>query len=154
WFFPWSIFISYVFREFPRPRTWGEAMQPAQQARLLLFIWAGLILFFFSLTSGSRMEYYSFGGWPAIAILLGLGIANAEELQRGWMSRLQAMLAIVGVAASVVLGYFVWKSWGISATEDISELLNRYSIESYHLSMSHIFDLTAQTFAALRGPAM
>jgi len=39
-------------------------MEPAQQARLLLFIWAGLILFFFSLTSGSRMEYYSFGAWP------------------------------------------------------------------------------------------
>ena len=71
WFFPWSFFIGYALREFPRPKTWGPKMEPVQQARLLLFIWAGLILFFFSLTSGSRMEYYSFGAWPAIAVLLG-----------------------------------------------------------------------------------
>ena len=73
WFgsFPGAFSSHYALREFPRPKTWGPKMEPVQQARLLLFIWAGLILFFFSLTSGSRMEYYSFGAWPAIAVLLG-----------------------------------------------------------------------------------
>ncbi len=82
WFFPWSFFIGYALREFPRPKTWGPKMEHVQEARLLLFIWAGLILFFFSLTSGSRMEYYSFGAWPAIAVLLGIGLNDAEEVAR------------------------------------------------------------------------
>ena len=154
WFFPWSIFVAYLFREFPKLRTWGKQMQPAQQARLLLFIWTGLTLFFFSLTSGSRMEYYSFGAWPAIAILLGLGIAKAEEIHDRWLPRLQAGLAAVGAAAALCLGYFLWQSRKIPATDDISNLINYYSIDSYHLSMSHIFDMTSQTFAALRGPSI
>jgi len=29
------------------------------------------------------MEYYSFGAWPAIAMLLGIGLAKAEEKGRG-----------------------------------------------------------------------
>jgi 4-amino-4-deoxy-L-arabinose transferase-like glycosyltransferase len=154
WFFPWSILAVYLFREFPKLRTWGKEMPPAQQARLLLFIWAGLILVFFSLTSGSRMEYYSFAAWPAIAILLGLGIAKAEETNDRWLPRLQAGLAAVGAAASFCLGYFVWQSRKIPAPDDISSLIRYYSIDSYHLSMSHIFDMTSQTFAALRGPSI
>jgi hypothetical protein len=154
WFFPWSIFLAYVFGEFPKLRTWGKEVQPAQQARLLLFIWTCLTFFFFSLTSGSRMEYYSFGAWPAMAILLGVGIAKAEEAHDRWLPRLQGGLAAVGAVAALCLGYFVWQSRNIPATDDISSLLHYYSIGSYHLSMSHIFDITAQTFAALRGPSL
>lgn len=154
WFFPWSIFAAYTFREFPKVSTWGKEMNAAQRARLLLFIWSGLILFFFSLTSGSRMEYYSFGAWPAIAILLGLGIARAEESRDRWLPRLQAGLAAVGGVAAVCLGYLVWQSRNVPAPSDISSVIRYYSIDSYHLSMSHIFDMTAQTFAALRGPSL
>src|ERR1700674_2722917 len=110
WFFPWSFFVGYAFREFPRPKTWGKSMEPAQQARLLLFIWGGLILFFFSLTSGSRMEYYSFGAWPAIAILLAVGLADAEASRDRWLPRLQAGLAVIGVLATICLGYLVLSS--------------------------------------------
>jgi hypothetical protein len=145
--------VVYFFREFPKLSTWGKEMRPAQQARLLLLIWTGLILFFFSLTSGSRMEYYSFGAWPAIAILLGSGIARAEEVHDRWLPRLQAGLAAIGAMAALCLGYFLWQSRTIPAANDISSLLNYYSIDSYHLSMSHIFDMTSQTFAALRGPS-
>ena len=99
------------------------------------------------------MEYYSFGAWPAIAILLGSGIARAEEVDDGWLPRLQAGLAAIGAMAALCLGYFLWQSRTIPAANDISSLLNYYSIDSYHLSMSHIFDMTSQTFAALRGPS-
>ena len=78
WFFPWSIFLPGVLKIIPRPQTW-KALSPEGQARLLLVLWAGFILLFFSLTFGSRMEYYSFGAWPAIAILLGIGLAKAED---------------------------------------------------------------------------
>ena len=154
WFFPWSFFVGYAFREFPRFKTWGTKMEPAQQARLLLFIWAGLILFFFSLTSGSRMEYYSFGAWPAIAILLAVGLADAEEVRDRWLPRLQAGLAVIGLLATVVLGYLVLSSLDISSKGGISHLLQYHDLDTYRLSMAHIFDLTPQTFAALRGPAI
>src|SRR5258708_13184906 len=40
----------------------------------------------------------------AIALLIGLGLARAEERSDKWLPRLQMMLAIVGVAIAVVLG--------------------------------------------------
>ena len=122
WFFPWSFFIGYALREFPRPKTWGPKMEHVQEARLLLFIWAGLILFFFSLTSGSRMEYYSFGAWPAMAVLLGIGLNDAEEVRDRWLPRLQAGLAVIGVLASVCLGYLVLSSLDVSSKGGISHL--------------------------------
>ncbi|MBZ5652675.1 MAG: glycosyltransferase family 39 protein [Acidobacteriia bacterium] len=154
WFFPWSFFIGYALREFPRPKTWGPKMEHVQEARLLLFIWAGLILFFFSLTSGSRMEYYSFGAWPAIAVLLGIGLNDAEEVRDRWLPRLQAGLAVIGVLASVCLGYLVLSSLDVSSKGGISHLIQYHPLDTYRLSMAHIFDLTPQTFAALRGPAV
>ena len=154
WFFPWSFFIGYALREFPRPKTWGPKMEHVQEARLLLFIWAGLILFFFSLTSGSRMEYYSFGAWPAIAVLLGIGLNDAEEAHDRWLPRLQAGLAVIGVLASVCLGYLVLSSLDVSSKGGISHLIQYHPLDTYRLSMAHIFDLTPQTFAALRGPAV
>ncbi len=154
WFFPWSFFIGYALREFPRPKTWGPKMEHVQEARLLLFIWAGLILFFFSLTSGSRMEYYSFGAWPAIAVLLGIGLNDAEEMHDRWLPRLQSGLAVIGVLASVCLGYLVLTSLDVSSKGGISHLIQYHPLDTYRLSMAHIFDLTPQTFAALRGPAV
>ncbi len=154
WFFPWSFFLRYGLRELPRPRTWARNMDSGQQARLLLFIWAALILVFFSFTSGSRMEYYSFGAWPAIAILLGLGLARAEEARDRWLPYLQAGLAAVGVLAAAGLGYLVVSSLDVSLKYGISSLIRYHPLDTYRLSMAHILDLTPQTFAALRGPAV
>jgi hypothetical protein len=153
WFFPWSVFLPYALKEFPNLKTWGKEMSPQQQAKLLLFIWAGLIVVFFSFTSGSRMEYYSFGAWPAIAILLGLGLAKAEEKQDRWLPRLQGALAVVGALAALCLGYFVWESLAIQS-RDLGGLIQYHSNDTYRLSMAHVLDLTPQAFAALRGPAV
>ena len=152
WFFPWSVFLAGVVRDFPRPRTWKN-LEPAGQARLLLFLWAGFILLFFSLTFGSRMEYYSFGAWPAIAILLGAGLADAEESARPWLRRMQAALAILGVGVASILGYMLWLSAGVVVKGDISSLLQEHENDFYRVSMAHFLDLTPQAFAALRLPA-
>ena len=86
WLFPWSFFFPLAFRNAPiSPRAWREARTPNEQARLLLFVWAGMILLFFTLEGGSRMEYYSFGAWPAIALLMGFGIAQAEVSDRAFL---------------------------------------------------------------------
>src|SRR5258708_18643949 len=91
------------------------------QARMLLMAWAGVILVFFTFESGSRLEYYSFGAWPAIAMLLGLGIAHAEESDGAWLRPVQSVLARLFVLPAAVGGYFVWRSLHLSAAHDLSQ---------------------------------
>lgn len=152
WFFPWSVFLVGVFSEIPKPRTW-KALSAEGQARLLLVLWTGFTLLFFSLTFGSRMEYYSFGAWPAIAILLGSGLARAEEAGKRWVARMQALLAIVGAAIAGVLVFMLWISAKVQVKGDISTLLQEQQNDTYRVSMAHILDLTPQAFALLRVPS-
>jgi hypothetical protein len=100
------------------------------------------------------MEYYGFGSWPAIALLIGLGLARAEERGDAWLPRLQALLALIGVVIAVTLGALVWASRGIDGTQDLSQLLATHPTEFYRVAMANVFDLTPQAFAALRVPAV
>jgi 4-amino-4-deoxy-L-arabinose transferase-like glycosyltransferase len=153
WLFPWSFFVPLALREFPRPvRSWRENMDPGAQARLLLFAWAGVILLFFTLESGSRLEYYSFGAWPALAMLLGLGIAHAEESDQAWLRPIQRVLAGVSVLLAAVAGYFLWGTMHIRAASDVSTHLEMRSPEAYLTSMVHLLDLTPESVADLRIP--
>jgi 4-amino-4-deoxy-L-arabinose transferase-like glycosyltransferase len=152
WFFPWSIFLPAALSCIPRPRTWNK-LTAEGQARLLLALWAGFILLFFSMTFGSRMEYYSFGAWPAIAMLLGVGLAKAEEQGKSWLLRMQAALAMVGAALASVLIAMLWISANVQLNGDISSLLKEHENDFYRVSMAHMLDLTPQAFALLRLPS-
>jgi 4-amino-4-deoxy-L-arabinose transferase-like glycosyltransferase len=153
WLFPWSIFFPLAFRKISLfPRTWREPLAPSQQARLLLFVWAGVILLFFTFESGSRMEYYSFGAWPAIALLLGLGIAHAEESDQAWLKPIHRILAGLAVSFAAIAGYFLWVSMRVHAASDVSTHLVLRSPEQYLTSMAHLLDLTPQSVADLRIP--
>ena len=152
WFFPWSIFLWAACRNFPGLRQWKN-LDAAQQAKLLLLLWGGFVLFFFSLTFGSRMEYYSFGGWPAIAMLLGIGLAQAEEDRARWLRAVQAALAAVGAVLAGVLILMLAVSARVQVHGDISTLLARQQGDVYRVSMAHFLDLTPQAFALLRLPA-
>jgi len=152
WFFPWSIFLPGVLSCIPRPRTW-KTLSVEGQARFFLVLWAGFILLFFSLTFGSRMEYYSFGAWPAIAMLLGVALARAEEQEKRWMVKMQAALAVVGVAIAGVLTAMLLLSAKTRASGDISSLLKEHENNFYRVSMAHVLDLTPQAFALLRAPS-
>jgi 4-amino-4-deoxy-L-arabinose transferase-like glycosyltransferase len=153
WLFPWSFFFPLALRKLPlSPRTWREPMTPGQQARLLLLVWTGVILLFFTLESGSRMEYYSFGAWPAISLLLGLGIAQAEESDHAWLRPIQRVLAGLAVLLAAVAGYFLWASVHVHTVSDVSSHLVLRSPEQYVTSMAHLFDLTPQSVADLRIP--
>jgi 4-amino-4-deoxy-L-arabinose transferase-like glycosyltransferase len=153
WFFPWSVFLPLVVKLFPAPRSW-RTLSAEGQAKLLLFVWFAVVFGFFSLVVGSRMEYYAFGGWPAVTILIGLGIAQAEQRRDKWLSRLHAALAVLGVALAAVLTLAVWHASRIRSTGDISPLLQTHPNDFYRLSMAHLFDLTPQAFADLRLPAL
>jgi multisubunit Na+/H+ antiporter MnhB subunit len=154
WFFPWSVFLPLGLRELPRPREWSAKLTPTRQAALLVGIWAALIMLFFSVESGSRMEYYSFGAWPAIALILAIGLEAAERRRDRWLPRLQAALAVLGGLVAALLGYMVYDSWHVRPEGDISELLASHPSYFYRLSMAHALDLTPQAFADLRVPAL
>jgi 4-amino-4-deoxy-L-arabinose transferase-like glycosyltransferase len=153
WLFPWSFFVPLAVRELPlSPRAWRQDTTPGAQARMLLMAWAGVILVFFTLESGSRLEYYSFGAWPAIAMLLGLGIARAEESDQAWLRPAQRILAVLSVLMATVAGYFIWGSLHIQAASDVSKHLEMRSPEAYLTSMVHLLDLTPESVADLRLP--
>jgi len=153
WLFPWSFFIPLAIRELPFSlRTWRQDTAPDMQARMLLMAWAGVILVFFTLESGSRLEYYSFGAWPAIAMLLGLGIAHAEESDHASLRSVQRVLAGLSVVLAAVAGYFVGGSMHVQAASDVSQHLEMRSPETYLTSMAHLLDLTPESVADLRLP--
>jgi 4-amino-4-deoxy-L-arabinose transferase-like glycosyltransferase len=153
WLFPWIFFLPLAIRELPlSPREWAKPMDADRQARLLLLVWSGVILLFFTLESGSRMEYYSFGAWPAICMLLGLGIAHAEETDHAWLKPVHRALAGISVVMAAVAGYLLWVSIHIRAANDVSSHVEMRSTANTLSSMVHVLDLTAKSVADLRVP--
>ena len=153
WLFPWIFFLPLAFRrEFFSRGPAGEQISRRAHARILLFVWATVILLFFTVESGSRMEYYSFGAWPAICLLIGLGIAEAERMNHPWLVPIQRALAGLAVAIAMVAGYLVWSSISVQAAVDVSSHLSVHSPEKYTTSMAHVLDLTPQSMADLRVP--
>ena len=153
WFFPWIAFLPSAIREIPKFRDWRKGLNERGQALVLLSVWALFILLFFTWTK-SRMEYYSFSAWPAIAILLGLGLARAEERATRWLPRVQGALAALGVLIAAILGGMLWISRGIASTGDISSLLQMHPTGFYRVAMADFMDLTPQSFADLRHQAL
>ena len=60
---------------------------------------------------------------------------------------------MVGVLAAAALGWGLWESRNLPFVADIGTLLAHRGVGDYTLSMSHFFDLTGPSFAALRLPA-
>ena len=127
----------------------------------LLGIYAAFILLFFSLST--NQEYYTFPAWPPLLILIAGVLAAIEEqggaegerppLSMAWLSSAQALFAVAGVLAAAALGWGLWESRNLPFVPDIGTLLAHRGVGGYTLSMSHIFDLTGPSFAALRLPA-
>jgi len=127
----------------------------------LLGIYSGFVLLFFSIST--NQEYYTFPAWPALLILTAGVLAGTEEqrgsdegkprLSTGWLTGAQAVFAVLGVMAAAALGWGLWESRGLPFVADIGTLLAHRDVGGYTLSMSHFFDLTGPSFAALRLPA-
>jgi hypothetical protein len=136
----------------------------------LLSLFSAWTLLFFSISS--NQEYYTFPVWPPLFILVAAVLAGVEE-QRGldgsvdsepnsrhpllstaWLTGAQAVFAVVGVLAAVALAWGLWDSRNLPYVADIGTLLAHRAVGDYTLSMSHFFDLTGPSFAALRLPAV
>jgi 4-amino-4-deoxy-L-arabinose transferase-like glycosyltransferase len=141
---------SYVFRLKFRVRSaW------------LLSLYSAFILLFFSLST--NQEYYTFPAWPALLILAAGVVAGIEEnrspeggkqpLSTAWLTGAQGFFALGGLAGAAALIWGLWESRKLPFVADIGTLLAHRDVGGYTLSMSHFFDLTGPSFAALRLPA-
>jgi 4-amino-4-deoxy-L-arabinose transferase-like glycosyltransferase len=130
----------------------------AQQTTLLLSLFSGLVLVFFSLST--NQEYYTFPAYLPLLILLAAALTQAEAAYsedkpyRRALTIAHATFTVLGAAIALALAYGLWTSRHLAYVPDIGELLAHRDIGNYTLSMSHFFDLTTASFAALRLPAV
>jgi hypothetical protein len=128
----------------------------------LLALFSIFTLLFFSIST--NQEYYTFPAWTPLLILIAGTLAGIEErrgpegqrplLSQKWLSGAQAIFTIAGLVIAAILGYCLWESRNLPFVPDIGTLLAHRDVGGYTLSMSHFFDLTGPSFAALRLPAI
>ena len=135
----------------------------------LLSIFSAFSLLFFCIST--NQEYYTFPVWPPLFILIAGVVAGIEEkrgldgtpnegansphplLSTRWLTGGQAVFAIVGALVAAALAWGLWDSRNLPYVADIGTVLAHRGVGDYTLSMSHLFDLTGASFAALRLPA-
>lgn len=159
WLFPWSLFSPLAVIQGWRLRRSRPSgfLNFAAGTTWLLLVYAALVLVFFSIST--NQEYYTFPAYLAILMLMAVALARSEQsydvdqTSRRWMTAAHATYTVIGFAAAVALGYGLWSSRNLPFVPDIGELLAHRGVGDYTLSMSHFFDLTGPSFAALRLPA-
>ncbi|WP_348266906.1 glycosyltransferase family 39 protein [Edaphobacter paludis] len=129
----------------------------AQRTTLVLGLYAALVLIFFSLST--NQEYYTFPAYLAILMLIAASLTRAEDTfttdksSRGWIIFAHVAFMLIGFAVAITLAYGLWSSRHLAFIPDIGDVLAHRDVGNYTLSMSHFFDLTDASFAALRLPA-
>jgi hypothetical protein len=81
------------------------------------------------------------------------GLRQSPAAGTRWVLAAHAAFAVVGVLVAAALGWGLWTSRNMPYVDDIGTLLAHRGVGDYSLSMSHFFDLTGASFAALRLPA-
>ncbi len=139
WLFPWSVYLPTLGRLSYKP------VDRQGQARLLAICWIGFVMVFFTLST--TQEYYSMPLYPALALLLGCGVAASDDSMRPGA---RVVSVVAGCAAIVICGILV-SVRGLPTPGDISTALTQNS-DAYTLSLGHMRDLTLRSFAYLRLP--
>jgi len=151
------------------------------QTLQLLLIFSALVLLFFSIST--NQEYYTFPVYLPLLMLLAAALSTIESHlattpgapyldSEMWVSTestpppkpldptLRRALTfafttytVLGLAIASALAYGLWSSRHLPYLPDIGDLLAHRNVGDYTLSMSHFFDLTGPSFAALRLPA-
>jgi 4-amino-4-deoxy-L-arabinose transferase-like glycosyltransferase len=147
----------------PGGNAFDCATEPRFRARTiwLLSLFTAWTLLFFSIST--NQEYYTFPVWPPLFMLIAGVVAGIEEgsaddggkplVSTAWLTGAQAALTVIGALAALVLFWGLWTSRHLPYVADIGTLLAHRGVGDYTLSMSHLFDLTGASFAALRLPA-
>lgn len=160
WLFPWSFYLPSLLRNAisdakeSKPRTEESRRRFAARTRLLCWIWAGLVLVFFAVST--NQEYYTFPAYLPLLLLLADAVARDEsqESRRPWLLGSSTAIAAVSLLAGAALLAGLWYSRHLAYAPDIGTVLAKHNMAEDTLSMSHALDLSAESFAALRLPAL
>ena len=154
-----DFYLDYAARE--DVATYVQRVKFRVRTIWLLGVFSAFTLVFFSLST--NQEYYTFPAWAPLLILTSGVLASIEEgfasdairplLGNAWLNGAQAVFAVLGVLAAASLGWGLWQARQLPFVSDIGTLLAHRDVSEYTLSMSHLFDLTGPSFAALRLPA-
>jgi 4-amino-4-deoxy-L-arabinose transferase-like glycosyltransferase len=142
WLFPWSVYLAAL----AVPANFRRALAARRDAIVLLLAWAGSIVVFFSFSS--RLEYYTLPAFPALALLAGyqaVACWTRAQSAPGWV------LAALGLA----LGTLLIAAAGLDPAMLADRVLAlRADPDLYVFYFGHLFDLTADSLAALRAPLL
>jgi 4-amino-4-deoxy-L-arabinose transferase-like glycosyltransferase len=152
WLIPWSAFLIPPLRQIPVSlEVWRDTLDPRGRASLLLLIWAGAILLFFSFST--RQEYYSLPALPALALLIGGWLEQEPKDSRAQRAGLHVATAlfVIGIISFVVAEtLFFWTKALLPGTSISDVLIDRPG--TYTLSLDHLRDLTLQSLSIFRAP--
>jgi 4-amino-4-deoxy-L-arabinose transferase-like glycosyltransferase len=154
-----DFYLDFAVRE--DVATYVQRLKLRVRTIWLLSLFSGFTLLFFSLST--NQEYYTFPAWPPLLMLIAGVLATIEQgsgpdssrpvLSTMWLKSAQAVFAGIGVLSAGALAWGLWQSRNLPFVADIGTLLAHRDVADYTLSMSHLFDLTGPSFAALRLPA-
>jgi 4-amino-4-deoxy-L-arabinose transferase-like glycosyltransferase len=159
WLFPWSLFLPVAVRRWIRDYRTSRTLPQIRKtfryrSQLLWLLWASVTLVFFAFST--NQEYYTFPAYLPLLLLLAGALAEEEEEpgRNRWLVATTAVTAVIALAASFTLFAALWSSRHLPFVPDIGDVLAKPDLSSDTLSMGHMLDLTGQSFAALRLPAM
>jgi 4-amino-4-deoxy-L-arabinose transferase-like glycosyltransferase len=157
WLLPWSAFLPQALRQARlRLLRTANSRQSPDAALLLFFVWAIVILLFFSFST--RQEYYLAPALPALALLLGNWLARESQSQYGAdtarAGRTSATVFLcVGLAISALTFTLALISHPPAPGVELADLLNK-NPDAYVLSLGHFLDLTGSAMSMFRGPLL
>ncbi len=157
WLVPWAVFLPQALRDVPlRWRILRSPMDRRSRANLLFFLWALVILLFFSFST--RQEYYTIPALPGIALLAGGWLALESKAdaptsvrRAGRVSAL--VLMIVGILAAAIGLALLSHTPQPSAGVDLADLLKK-NPQDYDFSLGHVLDFTPEALGMFRGPLL
>lgn len=155
WLMPWSSFLPQALRQVRLRLLRTANMRTSQEAALLLFfVWAIVILLFFSFST--RQEYYLAPALPGICLILGTWLARESESVYGSdiarSGRISSTVyLVVGLLISVVTLTLAIISHAPDPNMELADLLNK-NPDAYVLSLGHFLDLTGAAMSLFRWP--
>jgi hypothetical protein len=158
WLFPWSMYFPLVVKDgWHNLKGQLRNLDFGARTRLLCWLWAGIILAFFSLST--NQEYYTFPAYFPMILLVALAVSTTEIREAAgrrssWLIGATALVAAASVVSGCLLAVGLWSSRQLPFVPDIGTVLAKHDLANDTLSMSHMLDLSGESFAALRLPAI
>ena len=154
WLVPWAVFLPQALRDVPFGQL--TSLDRRKRANFLFFLWALVILLFFSFST--RQEYYTIPALPGVALLVGGWLAressaDAMGAERRAGRRSSLVLMCVGIISAAIGLALLSLTHAPPAGVDLAELLKK-NPQDYDFSLGHVLDFTPQALGVFRGPLL